>query len=131
MRHLTLTRSVGRFYFKKTRSGNLLGEYSNRSAEPTRAYAEAASRRPPPEDLTKTSESETAHEQPWVGEYITTWCEAPSHKSVSAKLTITPKDRSPNIFTLTWDDCSTKTRMFTGEAMLCDDLMTGDYTPGP
>ena len=106
-------RLIGRFYFKKTANGNLVGEYSNRHAASVRSYAEAASR------ISSGSD--------WIGDYVTTWCEAPNNECFSAKLQITARPHCVGIFSLRWDSVS-GSRLFSGEAMLCDDMLVGDYT---
>jgi hypothetical protein len=106
-------RLLGRFYFKKTANGNLIGEYSNRHHATKRSYAESASR------LSKGAG--------WVGEYVATWCEPPSRRCLSATLEITAKPKCVGIFVLRWNS-DQGLRLFSGEAMLCDDILVGDYT---
>ena len=110
-----MTRSmlIGRFYFKKTTEGNLIGEYSHRELNCTRSFAEAASR------VGKGTE--------WVGDYKTCWVEPPDLEFGQALLKITKKRGAVNLFRLRWygEDGS---ELFTGEAMLSDDLLIGDYT---
>jgi len=109
-------RFIGRFYFKKTANGNLIGEYSNCHPLTTRSYAEAATR--------------TSSGSDWVGDYTTTWCEAPNNRCVSAKLEIRTKPDCVGIFVLRWNSGSGPNGkpLFSGEAMLCDDMLIGDYT---
>jgi hypothetical protein len=111
-----MTRLIGRFYFKKTANGNLIGEYSNRDPASARSYAEAATR--------------IACGSEWVGDYTTTWCEAPKNECVSARLEIEAKPDCVGIFSLRWRPTSVPNgkEMFVGEAMLCDDMLVGDYT---
>lgn len=118
VRQQFMTRLIGRFYFKKTANGNLIGEYSNRAPASSRSYAEAATR------------IEGGNE--WVGDYMTTWCEAPKNECVSARLEIEAKPNCIGIFILRWRPASEPNgkAMFAGEAMLCDDMIVGDYTNG-
>lgn len=98
----------GRFSFKKTQSGNLLGEFSNNSSDGV--FTESA-------DLCK-------NENGFEGTYITTWQESGS--AIVCNLSITKKyANSNNIYTLIWSDTSGTT--FTGEAMIVDNILVGDY----
>jgi hypothetical protein len=109
----------GRFYFKLTMSGNLLGEYSNQFMarnEPecsSRVHGELGS---------------------FCGEFISTWPE--DEGPTDARLVISTKAAIPNrpqpvgLLSLEWFDFSkgTKgTRVFAGEAMLSDGMLIGDY----
>lgn len=105
---------IGRFYFKKTANGNLIGEYSNRDPNSKRIYAEAATR--------------TGGGSEWIGEYKTTWCEAADHNCLSADLKIAPKRECGGLFILRWYSPGGSRLLFYGEAMLCDDMLVGDYT---
>lgn len=102
---------MGRFYFKMTANGNLVGEYSHRDSTPTRCYAEAATR--------------ISDDTGWTGRYITTWCEAPKCQCESAELSI--QARPNGIYALEWMGDKGK-RLFSGEAMRCNDTLVGDYT---
>ena len=109
------SRVFGRFYFKMTANGNLIGEYSNRHPHSTRAYAEAATRISTGRD--------------WVGDYTTTWCEAPNDRCLSARLEIRPKPDCTGIFRLMWKSEPNPhgKPLFSGEAMLCEEMLVGDY----
>lgn len=110
---------IGRFYFKLTANGNLLGEYSNNSPECVRSTPEAAKRiadAPNPNDQNQSA---------FVGDYISTWSELTNDASYS-KLVIRPKPGCFNIFKVNW----TGPAEFQGEAMLCDEILIGDYRPG-
>ena len=101
---------IGRFYFRKTTEGNLIGEYSHRDC--TRSYAEAASR--------------VDNGNDWQGEYTTCWVEPPQLQVQQAQLTITRKAASANLFQLEWNGVDGN-ELFKGEAMLSNDLLIGDY----
>lgn len=105
---------IGRFYFKLTSNGNLVGEYSHRDPSSQRCYAEAA---------TRTSPGGIG----WCGEYRTTWCEGPSFEVVSAWLKI--EAVTAQIFVVRWLDGKDQNQpLFYGEAMICDGILMGDYS---
>lgn len=106
---------IGRFYFKRTATGNLLGEYSHRRSDPRLVYAEAA---------TRTSEG-----RGWEGTYRTVWREGPNFTPVFARLEIRQAEGSTALFKVEWfDEASAARRIFEGEAMECDGNLIGDYT---
>ena len=109
---------VGRFYLKKTSNGNLIGEFSHHSsvgnATESCDFREEESR-----EMRKDANDH------YVGIYHSTWCE--SETAIFAVLTITKKN--DKIFTLEWRGKAGKI-MFTGEGMLCDDILIGDYHSG-
>jgi len=96
---------IGRFYFKQTTNGNLIGEFSNNHS--TGISTESCELRERKGD--------------YLGDYESTWQE--NGKPILAQLTISPK---PNgLFILEWRKgpmC-----IFKGEGMLCDDILIGDY----
>jgi len=102
----------GRFYFKLTPSGNLLGEYSHSGIDQNR-----------PECALRHSEERP---QEFVGRYSSCWVEPNGNEPVAATLTIA--SRTPAIFTLTWKMAGKdKFKGFRGEGMLCDGMLLGDY----
>jgi hypothetical protein len=108
---------IGRFYFKLTAGGNLVGEFSNDSTN--RTYTESADRVMP-----GTSS--------YLGDYFSTWHEDGGTQAELTKLTITLKGGCNNIYTVIWEEYPSsqvppKLR-FKGEAMLCDDILVGDYS---
>jgi hypothetical protein len=103
---------IGRFYFKKTDHGNLIGEYSNRYGETTRVFSESASR------MSKGTG--------WIGRYLSSWHESSRGPAEWAELRIRSKPRSPGIYLLDWK--RGKNVIFVGHAMLCDGILVGDYT---
>lgn len=97
----------GRFYFKRTSNGNLLGEFSNYQSDGV--YTESA-------DLIGKSDG-------YFGNYTSTWQEG--GKPYVATLSISPCERNPQMFKITWVQNGKLT--FKGEGMLCDDILVGDY----
>lgn len=115
----TAQKVQGRFYFKLTESGNLLGEYSNQFL--VRNEPECSSR---VEGQTNT----------FYGVFISTWWE--SNDAVARRLEISPKAAIPNqpqpagLCSLRWlkspNDSKSKEE-FVGEAMLSDGMLIGNY----
>ena len=98
----------GRFYFKQTSNGNLIGEWSNYESEPA----------------TESSDLQGEY-QPTVqfnGIYNSTWQE--NGVAVFKELQIT---KVGNKFKLDWKDKGKTRPDFTGEGMLCDNILVGDY----
>jgi len=102
---------AGRFYFRLTDAGNLLGEYSNTDLAATR----------PESALRKHS----SHRDGFRGEYVSTWIEPP-RDGVVANLKIQPKSAPSTQLSLVWTDAVGKT-IFEGEAFVNDGLMIGNY----
>ena len=111
----------GRFYFKLTDSGNLLGEYSNQLM--VRNAPECACR----------VEGEAGT---FYGAYISTWWEPSLGKPIAARLEIGAKAAIANqpppagLFDLKWLDYANGTQgspLFEGEAMLSDGMLIGNY----
>ena len=109
---------VGRFYFKQTSNGNLIGEYSNYAAlsanEPQVATESA-------DFLGDWDDSKDK----FIGAYRSSW--AYDGVAVFATLTITPHKSKNKLFTLEWRGIEN----YEGEGMLCDDILIGDYHPVP
>ena len=103
---------IGRFYFKCTNNGNLIGEFSNNIS--SGIYSESA-------DLNVTDKK---GEDPFIGNYISTWRE--NGRPKSANLLIEYKlDTNSQIYSLTW---KLKGNInYFGEGMLCDNILIGDY----
>jgi len=98
----------GRFYFKKTTNGNLIGEYSNHGMD----YNQTESA-----DLIESK----GH---FVGKYITTWSD--TNSPTSAELIIEHKPGSnERIFNLKW--LKGMKEIYIGQGFLCDDILIGDY----
>ena len=106
---------TGRFYFERTESGNLLGEYSHDNSK--KPYPECAC-------PTEAGGDALLQESGFPGHYISVWVEE-YDKTVEAKLEIIPKRDCVNIFTLKW--AVRGEQVFRGEAMLCGGRLIGDY----
>lgn len=100
---------IGRFYFKRTSNGNLLGEFSNNEAGVSTESAD------------RIGETDI---NSFIGEYRASWQE--KGKSIYAKLSITSDKSLPKgVFKIEWFvDGNLK---FKGEGMLCDDILIGNY----
>jgi len=101
---------IGRFYFKKTDSGNLIGEFSNNHHN-LRPSTESA-------DLLVESQQDG-----FIGVYHTTWQEGGI--PFIAELHISAKNENRLILSLQW--CIRGKSAFEGEAMLCDGMLIGNY----
>lgn len=102
---------IGRFYFKKTHNGNLIGEFSNNIIDFI------------------SSESADAHNDndsnDFIGIYNTTWQQ--DHQPFFAKLTISYRQNtSQRIYTLEWLDKSGNL-IFLGEGFVFENSLIGDY----
>ena len=98
---------IGRFYFKQTSNGNLIGEFSN-------DHSTGIS--------TESSELFGCKSDGFVGKYYSTWQE--DRVACFADLEIAHKHNTNNkIFTLKWTGKSG----FVGEGMLCDNILIGNY----
>lgn len=96
----------GRFYFKQTSNGNLLGEWSNNHE--TRVFTESA-------DLISDYDEKAGK---FVGSYNATWQEGGQAHFATLKIS-----RSGSQFKLEWRGQA----KFDGDGMLCDDILIGDY----
>ena len=105
---------IGRFYFKLSENGNLLGEYSNEGS--TECDVEAAKRIP-------AVTSEATPVNLFEGEYTSTWTEG--KEVVSATLKITRRSNAVGIFSVIW--CKGGRDLFTGGAMMVDRILIGNY----
>jgi hypothetical protein len=101
---------AGRFYFRLTDAGNLLGEYSNTDLDVTR-----------PESASRNDFSGTGG---FAGDYVSTWIEPPGRGMV-AQLRIRPKPKPSTQFALEWEVSGTVE--FRGEAFVNAGLMIGNY----
>jgi hypothetical protein len=109
---------IGRFYFKKTSSGNLIGEFSNNACN--RNYTESAVLK---SQIPDDAGPEKADEGEFAGDYSSTWFDEKSG-SVLAELNISKRPNCKNIFSLKW---SGKNISFWGEGMISDGILIGDY----
>lgn len=100
---------IGRFYFKQTKNGNLIGEFSNNLS--TRNSTESA-------DLVLAS----FNQGDFVGEYNSTWQED-DNTGHFTNLSITKKHK--DIYTLQWQ--RDNQIIFWGEGFIANDILIGDY----
>ena len=98
----------GRFYFKRSVNGNLTGEFSNNKS--TGISSESA-------EATNTTVD-------FVGEYNSTWWEDRTASSAVLKISVKPGTNG-SIYSVIWERNSSP--VFIGEAMLCDNILIGDY----
>lgn len=108
---------IGRFYFKLTENGNLLGEYSNNKSE--RCDVEAARRT---SEIPVASESTTG--LGFIGEYSSVWTEGENVVEF-ATLEIKKDLKKPETFSLSWK--KDRQSRFSGQGMLVDGILIGDY----
>jgi hypothetical protein len=103
---------MGRFYFKRTSNGNLIGEFSNNKGE----------------TISTESADLIGDGKGFCGDYNSTWQEKGEKRF--ANLNIKYKyDRTTRIFSVEWKEKNKLT--FKGEGMLCDDILIGDYVGLP
>lgn len=101
---------IGRFYFKKTHNGNLIGEFSNNLRSLN--FTESA-------DLETTIDSKD-----FIGKYNTTWQE--DNEAIFRTLIVSHKANTQNrIYSLEWLDGSTLT--FIGEGFIVDGILINYY----
>lgn len=99
---------LGRFYFKQTANGNLLGEYSNTEMNLNR---------------TEGADITSLFSLPFIGTYTTTWFE---QSAQSLNLEIQFKVNGNNrIYSLTWTNNGNT--VFVGQGFLVDGILIGDY----
>ncbi len=101
---------IGRFYFKRTKNGNLIGEFSNLNSL---------------KNSTESADAIEVEDNSFIGEYHSTWQE--NGKAHDAKLTIEYKENTHNsIYVLKWFAKGQDIK-FQGEGFLVDDILIGDY----
>jgi len=99
---------LGRFYFKQTANGNLLGEFSNTGMQVNR---------------TESADITSRFNLPFIGTYRSTWFE---QNEQSLDLEIQYKiDSNNRIYTLIWSNNGAIT--FVGEGFVVDSILIGDY----
>lgn len=99
---------LGRFYFKQTLNGNLLGEFSNTEMNQNR---------------TESADLTTELGEPFIGIYSSTWLE---QNEQYLDLEIQYKINSNNrIYNLIWSNNGATT--FLGEGFVVDNILIGDY----
>jgi hypothetical protein len=113
-----MTELKGRFYFRLTDNGNLIGEFSNNHS--VHSQTESAERRP---------QNDIVPESPFgfIGTYQSTWFEAATDEPMSTRLKIAYKDDFHQIFTLQWIRPNCDKPLFEGEAMIAEGLLIGNY----
>lgn len=100
---------LGRFYFKQTTYGNLLGEFSNNKISV---------------NLTESANIIENYVGKFTGKFKTTWFQDVQH---NLNLEITFRENTNNnIYSLTWTDEKNKIVYF-GEGFLVDEILIGDY----
>lgn len=99
---------IGRFYFKKTQTGNLVGEFSHNGS------------------VTNFTESADINDynKDFIGIYYTTWQENSEPHSANLKIEFKP-NTGDRIYKLSWTENDTE--LFFGEGFLCDNILIGDY----
>lgn len=105
----------GRFYFKLTDAGNLIGEYSNNVAKGIRT-----------ESAIRNSFVELKHRD-FTGIYTSAWFEPDPTACIAATLSISLKPNCPGQYQLEWTHLEQPRKIFLGEAMLCDGILIGNY----
>jgi hypothetical protein len=99
---------IGNFYFKRTSSGNLLGEYTNKKNK--EIYSESA--------ILKSEKSNT-----FKGKYNTTWLEGNVGDSHTGILDIS--EAKGDKYDLTWSYSGAV--QFWGQGFVVDDILIGFY----
>lgn len=97
----------GSFYFKRTQSGNLLGEFTNNTI-----------------DFNTSESADTInYSENFIGQYRSSWIE--ESVTFQAILTISHKVNSRNKFLLKWEGDNFA---FWGEGFIVDDILLGHYS---
>jgi hypothetical protein len=99
---------IGRFYFRLTENGNLIGEFSNQTSLRNR---------------TESADRMYGDPAMFTGDFLTTWLE--EDVPVLSNLNISHKAGTTNIFSLSW--VRNGTQSFIGEAIIAGGLLIGDY----
>ncbi|HZM05014.1 MAG TPA: hypothetical protein VFC44_18590 [Candidatus Saccharimonadales bacterium] len=103
---------TGRFYFKRTTNGNLIGEFSNDGGVVTESS-----------DLVN-GEIDFHGKSDLPVTFNSTWQE--NGKPYFATLVVTRKGKLLDLFDLVWTG-KYGAGNFKGKGMLCDDILIGDY----
>jgi len=98
---------IGRFYFKKTENGNLIGEYSHNTSK----------------SITTECAIPLGATDGFLGCYNSIWLNKES--STFSKLSIKVSSRSCKILELKWE--YDETENFWGEGFIIDGMLIGDY----
>jgi len=102
---------VGRFYFKQTKNGNLLGEFSNNLTK--LIFTECAN-----------IKSEFTKKHSFIGDYETVWFEKGAE---SFTLKIEFKFKNKEILKLTLTNPQNNQIIFHGEGFIVDKILIGNY----
>ncbi len=103
---------VGHFYFKKTSSGNLIGEFSNNTL--TTVQTESS-------DEIKSLKNEI--NKSFIGNYKSTWFENKASNLLELVISIKPNSNE-NIFILKWQN-KKGIDIFSGEGFIVDNMLRG------
>ena len=112
-----MSKITGSFYFKRTDTGNLIGEYLNNHIQESR-----------PESALRDSKDKGTS---FPGVYISTWFEPDNLPAqgdpvvMNLKIEATPS--SPCHFSLAWTPPGEFTPHYEGQAMFCDGMLVGHY----
>jgi hypothetical protein len=112
-----MSKITGRFYFKLTANGNLLGEYSNNQS--SCCVTEAANR------ILEKGVPVCNERYDFVATYKSVWRES-GDGGVCSDLSIRVKEGCSGIYSLEWKS-SAGVHQFDGEGMLCDEILVGNY----
>ncbi len=105
---------IGSFYFRKTSSGNITGEFTNNLNN--RIFTESA-------DLNLVTQEISS----FAGNYIATWQE--NEESHLSTLNISFLEGSNNLkYRLIWRSETSENILFHGEGFLVGDILIGHYT---
>jgi hypothetical protein len=107
---------LGRFFFKETDNGNLIGELSNYPGP--EISTESA-------DWIKGCDDKCANCR-YHGTYHSTWLDDDGPQYAELKIFKNKKTGANKLFTLEWRDKNGKL-IYEGEGMLCDGILIGDY----
>lgn len=116
--HSAMAKVAGRFWFKCTSNGNLVGEFSNEGSRANQV--EAADRVRPGGDW------KVANTPGFEGCYQSVWVEDGGEAVVSG-LSILPKPYCAGIYSVKWEKRDGSKRLFEGEAMICEEMLIGNY----
>ena len=102
---------IGRFYFKQTENGNLIGEFSNNFTD---------------ENITECANIKSTYDKKnkFIGNYQTTWIE---NNAKLLNLKIEYRTENKEIFKLTWTNPKSDEIIFYGEGFIVDKILIGDY----
>ena len=99
---------IGRFYFRQTSSGNLLGEFSNNHTDC---------------NITESANLKGEFKNVFIGDFKSTWYESIAH---SLDLNIKYKEYTGDkLYTLVWKKGDIP--KYYGEGFLVDNILIGDY----